>query len=245
MKPLPLSPALLAALLSMAPCWARAAPVTLTETATYSMGDSDSRAAARNACLGKARAQALLKMGSLVETRLNTATTEAAGAEAQPVQNAATAQTRALSVGLVRAELQGESASLDPEGHVIETCTLRVTLDPDEVRKATQAAAQDDSRLKAAEARIAKLEDELAARDQQPPPPPSSAPRPASFAPPPPAPTAYFPPPPPGTPAPARYQPPSTVLYVMPPPRQAYAAVLRYPPPRGQWVLSGYGWRYR
>jgi len=233
---------------------ASATPITVTETATYAMGDGDSRTSAREACHGKARSQALQKMGSLVETNLETSMEENAAENSAGPRNAATARTRALSVGIVRSEPQDESTALDIQGRVIQTCTVRVTVDPDQVAKATETAARDDLRLQAAEQRIAKLEAELKERDTRdkisaPPPPiaptlPPPAPAQTNSAPQPPAyviqtATAL---PPPQT----FYRVPYQMITAYPPPPAvpAYRQMVRYVSPRRYLIRGGERYDY-
>jgi len=200
--------------------------ITVVETATYVMGDGDTRTAAREACGNRARSAAVQKAGALIETDVNATTTEDQGA----AQSTAAARTRSRSVGIVASEPQGEGAALDPDGRVVLTCTMRVTLDPSQVERATREAARDDGRLAAAEERIAKLEAEKAALA---PPPPTVAARsvvsnPPIFHAPPMMPPTYAPPP--ATAAPAAAMRPS-ISYALPIAPPAYVA-----PPAAQRI---------
>jgi len=224
--------------------------IAVVETATYVMGDGDTRTAAREACVNRARSGAVQKAGTLVETDVNATTTEDQGG----ARSTAAARTRSRSVGIVTSEPQGEGAALDPDGRVVLTCTVRVTLDPAQVERATREAARDDGRLAAAEERIARLEMEKAALA---PPPPVVAARsegtnpPISYAPPM-TPPAYAPPPPTAAPSEAMrpsisYAPPITPpAYAVPPAarRVNYAQPASYFPPPPPAVYAATRVRY-
>jgi hypothetical protein len=135
---------------------AKAEEVTVSEMATYTMGDNDTRIAAKEACVNRAVSQALQKAGGVfVESNLDSTLTE----KDQGVKGSAVARTRSRSAGVAKVEAEKVDTMLDPENRVVITCSVQVTLDPDKAVKTTEDAVKESEKITSLEERLKKLEE--------------------------------------------------------------------------------------
>ena len=135
----------LAALL--APAAASAAVQSVTETAHYTLADSDSRNDARQICASNAKRTALDRAGSLFEADLTTRKSEAGDRLSDDTK----LSMRSTVAAVVGAEVVAETFIVSNDRLAI-TCMVRLTFDPDEVRKKlADIAGTSDLRQKLAQ----------------------------------------------------------------------------------------------
>jgi hypothetical protein len=138
------------------PALASAAPQSVTEQASYALGDNDTRAQAREICLAKVERKALEASGSLVESEMDMISAEKAGG----VSDTAQQHVRSYVGAIVNATAVKDQFRMDGERIVID-CTATVTFNPDDVRERLKAAHEDRStkaEVDQQQARIAALE---------------------------------------------------------------------------------------
>ena len=170
-------------LLLCAPAASFAAERTVTENATYVMGDNDTRAQAAELCIAKIERKALEASGALVESELEMISDEAHGG----VNDTAHQRVRSYVGAVVKATATHAAFHVDGERIVVD-CSATVAFDPDEVKERLRTARTDDTtkakvdqqqeRIAALEGELQDLRAKLAARPvqqviQQPTPPPA------------------------------------------------------------------------
>lgn len=148
-----------ATLLLCAPAAAFAAERTVAESATYVMGDNDTRAQAVELCIAKIERKALEGSGALVESELEMISDENHGG----LSDSAHQRVRSYVGAVVKATAVRQSFRVDGERIVVD-CSATVAFDPDEVKDRLKSARADDTtkvRVDQQQARIAALESEL------------------------------------------------------------------------------------
>lgn len=131
----------------------------VTETHTYVMGDNDSRADARVLCAAAAKRNALEKVGSILESNFSVQQAETDGR----IRETTKKETSSYLAAVVGSEPAGERFDTQGDRQTI-TCTVRMSFDPDEVRKKLNAITNDrDTRekLEVQQNRIDELERRL------------------------------------------------------------------------------------
>ncbi len=106
---------------------------TITASAEYQMGDNDSRNDARNICYLNAKRQALERAGVYIES-------QTAVRNLQVQRQDVTAFTAAIA----KIEQAGDRVMPRGESQVV-TCTVRITIDPQEMQARLQQFGQDKS----------------------------------------------------------------------------------------------------
>ncbi len=146
-------------LLLCAPAASFAAERTVTENATYVMGDNDTRAQAAELCIAKIERKALEASGALVESELEMISDEAHGG----VNDTAHQRVRSYVGAVVKATATHAAFHVDGERIVVD-CSATVAFDPDEVKERLRTARTDDTtkaKVDQQQERIAALEGEL------------------------------------------------------------------------------------
>jgi hypothetical protein len=145
--------------LACAPAAAFAAERTVTENATYVMGDNDTRAQAVELCIAKIERKALEGSGALVESELEMISDEAHGG----VNDTAHQRVRSYVGAVVKATGTHVTFHVDGERIAVD-CNATVAFDPDEVKERLRTARTDDTtkaKVDQQQERIAALEIEL------------------------------------------------------------------------------------
>jgi hypothetical protein len=143
-------------LLVSLPLLAHAATQTVTEQASYALGDNDTRAQARDICLAKVERKALEESGSLVESEMDMISAEKAGGVSDQAQQ----HVRSYVGAVVTAAGVKDQFRMDGERIVID-CAATVTFNPDDVRDRLKAVRTDNTtkaQVDQQQARIAALE---------------------------------------------------------------------------------------
>ena len=112
---------------------AMAATQTMSENNVYVMGDNDTPSLAREHCATLAKAQALEKVGTLVQSEFRTHTTERDGM----LHDESDKHISSYIAGIVSAEPVSEQFNIQG-GHITLTCTIHVTFDPDRIMSTLQ-----------------------------------------------------------------------------------------------------------
>ena len=98
---------------------------TVSETVTYVMADSDTKAVAREACVAQAGRNALIESGSIVDSDMEIIRSEAMGKFIQRADQ----RVRSYVGGIVKSQVTAERWDTD-NGKISVTCTVNVTFDP-------------------------------------------------------------------------------------------------------------------
>ena len=123
----------LAAALLLIPSVALAEPRTVTESATYILSDTDTRAAAENACIVKSARHAIEGSGVLI-----TSESTLGAREGQP--DTFTEQVRAWVGSVIHATLLEAEPSAGDD-HWRLSCSVSITFDPDDISRRLERAA--------------------------------------------------------------------------------------------------------
>jgi hypothetical protein len=171
------------AIAALTPAAALAATQSVTETAKYMLADSDSRNDARQICASTAKRTALDRAGSVFESDLTTQKAETTAG----INDNARLQMRSYVAAVVASEVVAEQFIVQNDRLLI-TCTVRISFDPDEVRrKLLEIAGHGDLRQKLAaqqtqmdnlEQRVRTLSDSVKAAALDRPPQVAAAPTP-------------------------------------------------------------------
>jgi len=137
----------------LAPAASLAASQSVTESARYTLADTDSRNDARKICVATATRTALDKAGSLFEADLTAHQAEANGTMADDTR----LRMRSYVAAVVGSEVVDEHFDVS-DGRLAVTCRVRVTFDPHEVRRKLQDIAGTDDLRKKLAAQQAQME---------------------------------------------------------------------------------------
>ena len=245
-----MSPRILPLILAAAGVPAAAAMHSVTESANYTLSDTDSRNDGRQKCVDSAKRIALDKAGSVFEAEMTASRQEMGTDQAQ-------IKMRSTFAAVVSSKIVSEQMDLWGDRAIVH-CAVEVTYDPEVVtQKMHDLADAEGLRKQVAQQQdtIVALQDQVREAQQAPavpaPVPGAPASLPVQSAP------AYAPPQPAYQPPPQAYLAPTPRTYYAPPPVVSYAApqsvypvryVYAYASPR--YVIrrrpvywDGWGWR--
>lgn len=112
------------------PVAAIASPQTFVESAAYALGDNDSQADGRRICALQAKEKILDRAGSLITSQLSLAKTETGGRFSESAQK----DMRSFAAGIIQGETVADKIEI-MNGRLVESCTVRATIDPDEIKR--------------------------------------------------------------------------------------------------------------
>jgi hypothetical protein len=134
-----------------------------TENGTYTLGDNDTKAQAQKACIENAKQSAIEKAGVFVNSNFQDRKHE--GEEGY--KESSSVSLSSISAGIVLAEVQSQSMMIEPSGHQVTNCVVRVGIDPEEIKKASTTASVNTDQLKKLNEEVAALKMQIAEQQKK------------------------------------------------------------------------------
>ncbi|HEY1719880.1 MAG TPA: hypothetical protein VGG27_01450 [Magnetospirillaceae bacterium] len=142
-------------ILLLTPVAALAAQQQVTDSASYIIGENDTRADAVAACVARIERKALEDSGTLIESQLDVVSTEKDGA----VTDSAKRRVQSYVAAMVKATNVHTKLRAEKDGFAID-CTAKVTFDPDAVTAQMKAAHNDEATKREVEAAKTEVDEQ-------------------------------------------------------------------------------------